>query len=419
MHKYLDTPTDVAFAKLFLDPNNPRTAPEERPGYEDPDLIFDTAVQTPLSARLEDAREIDELEANIISQGWTPIDPILVWEHPDKAKHYVVIEGNTRTLVLRRIRAKLAKERKHLEAMEKKPKSYDKQELLDQRAYVAQLQEIVDDTENLHTHRIKAKTADDLEQALPHLHAVRHIGHAQPWSPYGLNLYILTRYRQMFEDKHGDKAPLKIEEPLVKELAATVSLKPTKVRRNIQAAAAFSHFRRNFEHKLPPTGKLTDEDQYFFELLLQNDYPGEKFGFDKTDLHLSPELEEVLFKWAFALPRPEGKDNPNKFYKAENIRLWQQLHKYDVANSTNFAKQFDVTDPDSAPPMTKVEAEYMQHKAKVSPLFTIDTLVNNLKTLPVDTLRSQASTLEPMIKEMIKTGNTFLKLIKVVEAEEA
>src|SRR5690349_8196683 len=129
MHKYLEHSTDVPFAKLFLDPNNPRTAPEDRPGYEDADELFSDDVQNALALKLEDSRELQELEDNIVDQGWTPIDPILIWEHPDKPKHHITIEGNSRTLVLRRIRVRLAKERKHLEAMEKQSKKYDKQEL--------------------------------------------------------------------------------------------------------------------------------------------------------------------------------------------------------------------------------------------------------------------------------------------------
>jgi len=184
---------------------------------------------------------------------------------------------------------------------------------------------------------------------------VRHISHAQPWSPYGTNLYLLSRYRQLFEEKNGEGKVLELDDKLIQQLADSVALKPTKARQKIQAAAAFSHFKKSYEHKLPKGGQFTDEDQYFFELLLLNEYPRKEFGLEKTDLRLSTEMEDVLFKWAFAEPRPEG-DNPNKFYKAENIRLWQQMHKYDTQKGTSFSDQFDVEDPDTAPTMQRLEA---------------------------------------------------------------
>ena len=181
MHKYLNKSTDVPFSKIYLDPNNPRTAPEERPGYEDPALLFPDSVQTPLTERLETFNEVDNLEPTIISQGWMPIDPMLVWEHPDRPDHYVVIEGNTRTVVLRRIRRTLAQEKTHLDKMEKNKAKYDKQDLEEQRRLVAQLQQIVTDTESLNVYSIKAASASELEEVLPRLHGVRHISHAQPW----------------------------------------------------------------------------------------------------------------------------------------------------------------------------------------------------------------------------------------------
>ena len=418
MHRYLDKSKDVAFEKIYLDPNNPRTAPEERPGYDDTNRIFADSVQQPLMATLEQFGEVKELEPAISSQGWMPIDPMLVWEHPKKPGHYVVIEGNTRTVVLRRIRTRLAQEAAHLEKMEKNKAKYDKQDIEDQRKLVAQLQKIVDDTSKLDVHIIKAKNAAELENWLPILHGVRHISHAQPWSPYGTNLYILSRYRQLFEAEYGEDKSLRLEDSIIQRLAESVSLKPSKARQRIQAAAAFSHFKKAYEHRLPAGEHFTDQDQYFFEQILQNEYPRKEFGFEKNELRLSPEMEDVLFQWAFAEPRPDGKDNPNKLYKAENIRRWQEMHKYDNKFKTSFSEQFDVHDPTAAPPFEKLEADYLQRKAQVSPLVTLKSLLESLKELKADTLMSQASHLKPMLKELTKQAETYLAMMEAVGAKK-
>lgn len=422
MHEYLNKYEEIPFHKIFLDPNNPRTAPQERPGYEDPQLIFPDAVQGPLLTNMEALSEVANLEPAIISQGWIPVDPMLVWEHPKHKKHYIVIEGNTRTTVLRRIRRKLPLELERLEKMEKKSKSYDKQEIENQKRLIAVLKGIIADTENLIAFPIKAASAAELEERLPHLHGVRHINHAQHWSPYAKNLYVLSRYRQVFEEQYGEGKDLRIEPALIKKVADSMSLGATEARRNVQAASAFSHFKRNYEDRMPAGDRLTDEDHYFFEEILKNEFPRTKFGFDKADLHLSPEMEEVLFKWAFAVARPKGQpdvENPNKFYKAEAVRVWQRIHRYDTKAATKFAERFDVDEPDSAPTMAELEIEYGQHKNQVSPLFTISSLLTGLKKLNMETLMSQATSLRPMIEEMIEQGRTYLKVIEAVAVEPA
>jgi hypothetical protein len=419
MNQHLQGFRKIPFSKLYLDPNNPRTEPEDRPGYEDLDVIFEDASQAAIRQRMEASPEVANLERSILSQGWIPMDTILVWEHPKKKEHYVVIEGNTRSVVLRRVREKLVVAKERLEKMEKKAKSFAKQDLEDQRRQVGLLEKLVTDTNELDVLPIKANSAAELEDRLPQLHGVRHISGVQHWSPYATNLYLLARYRQLFEAKYDDGRNLELEEPLIEKLATSVpNMNATEIRRAIQAASAFSHFKRTYEDKIP---KLTERDHYYFELLLKHAYPRKEFGFEKTDLHLKPEMEEVLYKWAFAKPRDrdEEDENPNILFKAENIRLWDQMRKYDIKRQTNFADNFSVDDPDSAPTMRKIEAEYLQHKAYVSPLDTISSLLEKLKELQVETLMSQASSLRPMIQQMIKEGETYLKMLDAVDKPAA
>lgn len=419
-NKHLQEFRKVDFSKLHLDPNNPRTAPGDRPGYDDPDLIFPNSVQAVLRKRMEDLPEVSSLEPSILTQGWIPMDTILVWEYPGRKDHFVVIEGNTRFVVLLRVREKLAKAKERLEAMEKKPKGYAKHDLEAQRKVVLDLEKIVADTEKLEVLPIKADSAEELEAKLPQLHGVRHISGVYHWTPYATNLYLLARYRQLFEAQYGSVPELKLEDSLIQELALSVpKMTATEVRRNIQAASAFSHFKRMYEDKVE---KLTDKDHYYFELILKHSHARKEFGFEKTDLQLKPEMEEVLYKWAFAKPRPDPSDeeeNPNIFYKAENIRRWEAMHKHDLKYQTNFADQFRVDDPDSAPSFRRIEADYLHRKAYVSPLEAIAGLLEKLKELPVETLMSQASTLRPMIEQMIHQGETYLKMLDAVETAGA
>src|SRR5277367_918523 len=51
MNTFLKESMPVSFAKLALDPNNPRIAPQSRPGYDDPAPIFDDTIQSALTKR--------------------------------------------------------------------------------------------------------------------------------------------------------------------------------------------------------------------------------------------------------------------------------------------------------------------------------------------------------------------------------
>jgi hypothetical protein len=412
----------VPFEKLFLDPNNPRIAPETPPGYDHPEGIFPEEMQSQLENRVHQAYEVAALADSIVAQGWVPYDPIIVWEHPKQPGHYIVVEGNTRTVALRGIRGeRLERERKKLEKI-KKSKTPFGEELKEQSELVEQLEGIVASTNSLKVYPVAAKSVSELMDRLPRLLGVRHINHAQPWKPYATNLYILSLYERLFRQRHGDKPSLRLEQDLIAEVAKLVSLGETKTRRNIQAASAFTHFKRAYEDQLPEGEGFEDADHYFFELILQNKYPAEQLRFGKDALRLPPESEAALFQWAFSRPRDkasegEGDGNENIFYKAENVRLWQQMRAYDIKKGTSFAAQFDVDEPENARPMKLVEPEYLQHKAQQSPIDAIGSLIRALQELKVETLVSQQQHLGPMLDEAAVLVDRYKRMMKAAATE--
>lgn len=401
----------VPFDKIYLDPNNPRIAPEDPPGYTNPDALFDGELQGPLEAKVRSVYEVTNLEESILTHGWVPIDSIIVWEHPDRPGSYVVVEGNTRTVALRALRGeRLERERKKLEKVKK---SRFGEEVKIQEETVRRLEEIVERTNMLRVFPVAASTVGELQAILPRLLGVRHISHAKEWKPYATNLYILSLYEGLFRKRHGEKTDLRLEDDLVKSVADMVSLGDTKTRRNIQAASAFSHFKRDFEDRLPEGDSFSDADHYFFELILQNSYPKEQFGFTKDMLKLPSESEEVLFQWAFAKPRSGKEDeNDNIFHKAESIRSWHQMSKYDGMAGTSFAKQLDVEAPSEAQPIRKVEVEYGLHKTQRTPIDALSSLLKALQELKVDTLVSQQEHLDPILEKVAQVVTRYQRMMK-------
>ena len=409
----LDDPITVPFDRVFIDPNNPRIAEERETRYQDPDEIFDPDLQAKMAKVTYDVYQAKTLEDAIIAQGWVPIDAIIVWEHPDRPKHYIVVEGNTRTSVLRNLRSvTLDRERKKLQRI-KKGARVTQEEVKRQEALVAQLETIISDTDHLTVYPVNATTVSELEKKLPGLLGVRHIVHARPWGPYAENLFMLTLYRRLFAERYGEGEDLRLEQDLIDQVAAMVSLGPTKTRRNIQAAFAFGHFKMQFEDRLPEGEAFVDGDHYFFENILQNKYAQEQFGFTKDRLTLPDEAEEALFAWAFSKPRKGGEDkNQNVLYKAENIRLWSSMAKYDSSKGTAFASQFDVDDPaGTSKTMRVVEADYLHHKAQQTPLNALQSMLETLKNLKGETLIAQGEFLKPMLEEIVGVSGHYLNMI--------
>lgn len=407
----------VSFDSIYLDPNNPRIAPENPPGYHDDVTLFDLSLQQDLERRVSDVYEVATLRDSIMAHGWVPIDSIIVWEHPKRPGHYVVVEGNTRTVALRTLRGeRLDAEVKKLERLKKNPSRFQ-EELRVQQETVDRLEAIRAQTNQLRVFPVLAKSVEELQAILPRLLGVRHISHAREWKPYATNLYILSLYERLFRERHGSKVKLRLEDDLVNTVAEMVSLGTTKARRNIQAASAFTHFKRDYEDRLPEGEKLSDEDHYFFELILQNPYPKEQFNVNRESLELPKESAEALFQWAFSKPRAgKEEDNENVFYKAESVRLWNQMATYDGKASTNFSKQLDVNAPEEARPIRLIEAEFLQHKTQRTPIDTLTSLLKALHELKVDTLVSQQEHLEPMLVKIAQQVSQYQKMMKAITA---
>lgn len=412
----LKPPMKVSLDRLYLDPNNPRLAADVRPGYEKPALIFDDGVQERLESRLRETyKGVRALGKSIVSMGWVPVDPMLVWEHPRKKGHYVVLEGNTRTAVLRGIRRDLAREKSRL-ARAKRNAFVDPEALREQETRVGRYERVVQATRELEVLPVAAKGPQDLAQSLPRLLGVRHLSHAQKWRPYATNLYVFTVYRQLFDETYGTGA-VRLDDALLHQCAELVSLSAWKVRRSVQAVLAFNHFRTEYEDRLPAGERFSDDDQSYFLALLDPGHAREEFGYRDDTLWLAPDKEDVLFRWAFARPRGGEGPNRNVLRSADDVRLWSRMSRYDERHHTRFARQLDVTRPDKARPMAEVELEFMAHRAEQSPLETMQSLVKTLKETEVETVRAQHGQIRPVIEEMVALGTDYLAMLDAIDKE--
>ena len=412
----LKPPVKVSLDQLYLDPNNPRLAASERPGYDKPARIFDDELQEALETRLRETyKGVRALSKSIVSMGWVPVDPMLVWEVPRKKGHFVVLEGNTRTTVLRGIRRDLEREKSRL-ARAKRNQAVDPLAVREQQDRLERYERVVRATREIEVLPVAAQSPQELAQSLPRLLGVRHLSHAQKWRPYATNLYVFEVYRQLFADTFGAE-PLRLDDAALHQCAELVSLSAWKVRRSVQVAVAFDHFRARYQDRLPAGERFSDDDQAYFVALLEPGHAREEFAYRDDTLRLALDKEEVLFRWAFARPRRAEGANRNVLRSADDIRLWARMSRYDERYHTRFARQLDVARPDKARPMAELELELMAHKVQQSPLETMQSLVKTLKETSLATVRGQREQIRPIIEEMVALGGDYLRMLKAIEDE--
>lgn len=98
------TPDEKPLEQLLLDPNNYRF-------LDDPDFVWadearyhEESVQNRANQRLADSAGFDDLKNSILTNGFLPVERIVVKKYPHADDRYLVIEGNRRVAALRRIK---------------------------------------------------------------------------------------------------------------------------------------------------------------------------------------------------------------------------------------------------------------------------------------------------------------------------
>lgn len=418
---HLGSGIPIPFDRLYLDPNNPRLGLDDRPGYENANTLFDQSLQEKLEQELarSDIYDVDGLAQTIINQGWMPIDNIIVWPYPNRPGYYVVVEGNTRTSALRRIRRViLDREQKKLDRMEKGgSKKYSEYDLREQREHVERIKAVISATEKLWVLPLDAKTAEELEAKLPRVLAVRHITGAKEWGNYAEDLWLLNRYFQLFKKQYGQKRTRSWDRDLIKRVGDEASLKEQETRRKLHTASAFSHFTAEFEDQLPESESFGRGDYYLFENIFKRPFVRASLGFSEDAFNLPEYAEKALFYWIFRLPRGSNADeNENVFYRHENVINWDQMKRYDDKNGTGFAMRFDPEKPEEAPLMREAMAEWLAHKARKKPQAVLDDLIRRLSEIPAETLLNEGEYFRLQLEHVRRQADKFLKVIKAAAA---
>jgi hypothetical protein len=411
MAVFLKPPIRVRLEQLYLDPNNPRLALEARPGYARPAEFMTPEAQADLEKQLRQRYRLSGLVQTILGAGWLPVDAILVWEVPGDAGRYLVVEGNTRVVALRTIGRVFEQESLRLARARGRG---DANAEAAARERLERQQAVVRASEQLEVHPVEAESPAELAERLPRLLGVRHLSHAQQWRSPAVNLYLLGLYREAFAGAYGGR-PLRLDDALLGRLAPSAAVSAWRLRRAVQTASAFLHFKARFEGRLPAAESLVEDDQAFFARLFESGHARDRFGLGENDLVLGTEAEAVLFAWAFRLPRrPADGENRNVWRSADDVSLWNRLARYDEEHGTGFASRLDPGRPEEAPRMAEVELEYLAHRGQQPPIDALRGLLAALRRVELETLRARRDELRPLVAEVLSVGHDLQLMLSAI-----
>jgi hypothetical protein len=200
------------------------------------------------------------------------------------------------------------------------------------------------------------------------------------------------------------------EAPLT-SVAATLSQSPYRLKRGIQAAAAFSAFRKRMTPRLPKGEAIHDADQDYFIRIFEPGHAYRCFGVRDGDMTLSPEMEDVLYDWAFSKPRSDAEKNRNVLREPEDLSLWNRMARYDAEHGTKFASGLDPRHPGKARPIVNAEADFDSHREQTSPVDVLENLADKLRHLEIQTLRGRKDEIRPVLDEIAKLARDAKKML--------
>lgn len=96
-------PQDIELSKLLLDPNNYRFLDRKKFKKKAATRFHEESVQRATLESLEQSYQLDELKYSIMTNGYVPMERIIVVPYAPKSGFFLVVEGNRRAASLKSI----------------------------------------------------------------------------------------------------------------------------------------------------------------------------------------------------------------------------------------------------------------------------------------------------------------------------
>jgi len=94
-------PQDISVSKLLLDPNNYRFLDRKKFKKKAANRSHEDSVQRATLESLEQSYQLDELKHSIMTNGYVPMERVIVVPYTAKPDYFLVVEGNRRVAALK------------------------------------------------------------------------------------------------------------------------------------------------------------------------------------------------------------------------------------------------------------------------------------------------------------------------------
>jgi len=322
---------EVELKDLYLDPNNPRLALSERPGYQNIVELFDETKQDEIFKTVIDGNHditSDGLVNTILGVGWEDLAPIVVWQPEGIKGKYLVVEGNRRTTSLKYI---------HGTEHSKLKKRYDKakvstvpsiiQELPDIEEDLKRAENVINQTKKIFVKKMVAKTDEDLREDLPKLLSIIHLNGPKDWENFAQAKFIFETYVNFWQDTNGKISPvnkLNWEDPVERKTQNYCNIKTLSIcRQTLRSYSWFEDFKEKYAEDLPADCSFKNKDYFLFEMISSG---GGKFFREEIlgvkppyNITLPVEATDAIFEWSFKEPRTTRATNDKNIFSRHQM----------------------------------------------------------------------------------------------------
>ena len=412
---------EVDLKDLYLDPNNPRLALPDEPGYNNNDVLFnrdshDEIYKTVISG----THEIKEgLVKTILGVGWEDLNPIIVWQPEGVEGKFLVTEGNRRVTALNYI---------HSDVYPNYKKRYEKAETSSVPGAMSDLsllkndvekaERVFNQTKKLYVKKMTAVTPEQLQADLPKLLSIIHLSGPKDWGNFEQAKFVYETYINFWRAKNGPISPenlLTWDEEIERKTTDNCNIGLAQTRQALRSYTWFANFKFNYADLLPAGEEFTNTDYFLFEQINKSKWFREEILGLKTpyDTKMTEEAENAIFQWSFKKPRTlKASDNENIFPRHQMISELERIRNGGLKKEPKYyVTCYDIENTEDARPFDEVEAEYKNIIVKVTPDQTLSKVVERLNEIKAEDLRTLGEHVRPNLLAILEKAQSFIKMI--------
>ena len=415
---------EVELKDLYLDPNNPRLALPNKPGYQNSKLLFNRDKHDEIyETVINGSHDIKEgLVNTILGVGWEDLNPIIVWQPEGVDGKYLVTEGNRRVTALNYIhfqeypRLKTVYDRANASSVPGVKKDLGMHEQKLEKAEI-----VFNQTKKIYVKKMSAKTVDQLTTDLPKLLSIIHLSGPKDWGNFEQAKFVYETYLQFWKLKHGPQTKANIfnwdDEIERKTKDHCVIKQLAQCRQTLRSYTWFESFKFNFADLLPEGSQFKNEDYFLFEQINKSKWFREEvlcIQGPNYDIKMTEEAENAIFQWSFKKPRPlKSSENNNIFPRHQMISELERLKiSADKRSPIYTITCYDIEDTDKARPFEEIDLEFKTTVlAKSTPDQTLSKVVEDLDEIKAEDLRTMGVHVRPNLVAIESKAKSFIKMI--------